>query len=192
MAEIEPIELAEVSHLSSLRVTMFKRVYDLNPAEDLALSVSDLGSHLQSQPSKYAFYASLKDLATTKLEKLNSKLHRTRAIEDGKIRADGILPDGNKITEDSLRRYLNTIDAVIDVEKEIHSAQTELAILSSIVRAFEHRRECLVVLANRQNSGVFHDKDVNTTVHASITPLQKLQEATEGVGAYTGKKPAKK
>ena len=59
MPEIEPISLNDVEHLTSLRVIMFKRVYDLNPAEDLKLSVSAIGEHLPGQPSKNAFYASL-------------------------------------------------------------------------------------------------------------------------------------
>lgn len=187
MADIEPIPMSEVEHLSSLRVEMFQRTYDLNPAEDLALSVSKIGEHLQSQPSKYAFYASLKDLANSKVDQLVAKLHRVRAINDSKIRVEGCLPDGNKITEDSMRRCLNTLEDVVAAEKAVLRAQADLAVLSSIVRAFEQRRDCLIALSNRQNSGVFHDKNISATVHADINPVQKLREETAGAGSFKAK-----
>lgn len=188
MSEIEPIPMSDVLHLTELRVVMFKKVYDLNPAEDLALTVSGIGEHLQAQPSKYAFYASLKDLATSKLEQLQGKYHRVRAGIDGQVRAQGELPDGGKITEDSLRRYLTTHEEVRAAEKAMHQASAEVSMFSSIVRAFEQRRDCLIALANRQNSGVFHDKDTKVMVHAEISPLKDLQAASAGAGAHPSKK----
>jgi hypothetical protein len=184
MADTDQITLDNVEHLSSLQVTMFKRVYDLNPAEDLAMSVSSIGEHLQGQPSKYAFYASLRDLATSKTEQLQSRYHRIRAELDGQIRRQGELPDGGKITEDSLRRCLAAHPDVVEAEKTVHRASSEVAIFNSIVRAFEQRRDCLIALANRQNSGVFHDKDAKVTVHAGITPVSELKERTAGAGAH--------
>ena len=191
MADTDQITLDNVEHLSSLQVTMFKRVYDLNPAEDLALSVSSIGEHLQGQPSKYAFYASLRDLATSKMEQLQSKYHRIRAELDGQIRRQGELPDGGKITEDSLRRCLAVHPNVVEAEKAVHRASSEVSLFNSIVRAFEQRRDCLIALANRQNSGVFHDKDTKVTVHAEITPLQELRAQTASAGSHPSKKSKK-
>ena len=185
---ITPILLTDIEHLTCLRVVMFKKVYDLNPAEDLKMNVSKIGDHLQSQPSKYAFYATLRDLANSKVEKLSDKLHKVRGSLDSQYRAEGYLPGDVKITEDSMRRFLNQAPEVSEVTKEIRQAQSELAVLTSIVRAFEQRRDCLVALAHRQNSGVFHDKDATPTVHAAVTPLRQLQEQAAAAGAHPSKR----
>ena len=127
-------------------------------------------------------------MAATKLEQLQGKYHRVRAALDGDIRREGCLPDGGKITEDSLRRHLAVHEDVVAAEKAMHRASSELALFGSIVRAFEQRRDCLIALANRQNSGVFHDKDTKVMVHADINPLQELKEQTATAGAHPSRK----
>lgn len=177
----------DVDHLQALEVTMFGKVYTLNPAADLALSASNLGECLQTHPSKYAFYASLRDLSESKVSRVNERYHVIRGKLDQKIRDSGTMPNGDRITEDALRRYLTTQDEVLVATKEIRQAQAEFQLLSSIVRAFEHRRECLIAMSNRQNNNIFHDKDVAATVAVAIQDHKSMSPSKTKVGAHPSK-----
>lgn len=181
------MKVSEVEHLSELKVVLFDKTYILNPAEDLAASVSGLSEHLQTQPARYAFYASLRDTANHKVDLRESEYHRIRAQRDGEWRRDGELPSGGKPTEDGIRRALAEDADVAKAFQWLLKAKHEAALLQSIVRAFEQRRDVLIALVGRQNTGTFHDKDVKVEVAAEI----RLKNTKAVVAPNAGRHPSK-
>jgi hypothetical protein len=157
--------------LRRFKVKMFGKSYVLNPAADLELQISTVGEALQEQASKYAFYATVRDMAQAKLDSLNAKLDNRRSELDQEYRQDGELPGGVKITEESMRRALRAHPDCAKLREQIVEAQFNVNTLNSIVRAFEHRRECAVSLSVRANNTTFHDRDVKVTVAAKISDI---------------------
>ncbi len=180
-AELE----GRIDELTNLTVKMFGRKFTLNPMEDLKFQMSTLGQAIQEQPSKFAFYASLRDMANTKVEAFQSKIDGKRSELDQQYRREGYLPGGVKITEDSMNRFLRAHPEVVDLQGKARDARHEAALLGSIVRAFEQRRDMLIQANNRAANTMFNDQDVKTvTIHASI---KNLVAANSGKGQFPGK-----
>jgi hypothetical protein len=183
----EPIEITEfgdkMEELTRLTVKMFGRKFILNPSEDLSLSPSTMGEDLQNQPARFAFYASIKDMAQMKVNQIESRVAQRRATVDAHIRDLGVLPNGTKITEDGLRRAIRTDEDLQELEGRLSDAKHELSLLSTIVAAFEHRKFMLIQLNGRANNSAFNDQTVKATVHADI---RHLKAAATGVGKHPG------
>lgn len=169
--------------LANVSITMFGRKYDLQPAADLELHPSTIGEALQTQPAQFAFYATVHSMAQAKVAALNKQLEDRRTVLDKQYRMEGELPGGIKITEDAMRRALRSDTDCQAIQDLVHDAEFDAMCLSNVVRAFEHRRECLIELAKRANNTTFNDRDVEVSVAARIG-----MTAAHGVGQHPSKK----
>lgn len=178
-AELE----GKIDELTNFSVKMFGRRFILNPIADLQFQPSTLGQSIQEQPSKFAFYASVRDMANSKLEAVQAKVDQRRSQLDKEYRAAGFLPNGAKITEDALNRYLRADESVVALQDQARDARHELAILSSIVRAFEQRRDMLIQMNNRASNTMFNDSDIKGGVQVNAT-IKTLVKAAKGTGTF--------
>lgn len=185
----------DAPHLANLDIKMFGKHYRLHPVEDLKLQVSDLGACLQSQPAMYAFYASLRDLANTNVETIKRRIEDRRAELDNTWRSQGYIPGDIKITEDSMRRGLRNDNQLKAHADNLVLAQFMYDTLSSIVKAFEHRRDMLISLSTRANNSTFHDRDVDVYVSGKFGDAAEsdqapttLKDKVKGRGAFPGSK----
>jgi hypothetical protein len=62
--------------------------------------------------------------------------------------------------------------------------------LSNILRAFEHRRECLIELAKRSANSTFNDQDVSVTVSATVSDIAAVP--IDATARNLGKHPSKR
>lgn len=177
--------LEEHEPLANISIRMFGKKYELQPAADLELHPSTIGESLQTQPAQFAFYATVHSMAQAKVAGLNKQLEDRRSQLDMEYRKAGELPGGIKITEDSMRRALRLHSDCLALVDKIHDAEFDTMCLSNVVRAFEHRRECLIELSKRANNTTFNDSDINVSVAARITPLSVT---ANGVGKHPSKK----
>ncbi len=176
--------LEDHSPLADMNILMFGKRYELQPAADLEIHPSTLAEDLQKQPGLFAFYATCHSMAQAKVTALNQKLELQRSEMDQEIRSNGALPDGGKITEDGLRRALRATPELAAIQDKVHDAEFDAMCLGNVVRAFEHRRECLIELSKRAHNTTFNDQDVPVTVAANITAVA----APKGVGQHPSKK----
>ena len=173
----------QMESLESLEIELYGRTYNLSPLADLHFSISQLGEAMQEQPSKYAFYASIKDQCQKLVNEWAKAVERARSKADQEIRKVGHI-DGNKITEDALRRALRMHPKVKQAEDSLGEVQDLLATLTTIVRAFEVRRDMIVAASTRTNTGNFQDSDVPFPIGLK-TP--KNFEKAKGKGQFPGK-----
>ena len=187
---LTPTDLSNLDVLQKLTVTMFGKVFILSPAQDLELHPSTLGENLQEQASRYAFYASVRDMAAAKVDALALQVKQTEAALDQEFRADGELPSGGKITEAGLASAIRNHADYQNVQEDLAEAKHDLDTLNSIVRAFEHRRDCLMAMSSRANNTTFHDSDVNVTVSARVKTIEEmaaLKAKAKAKGAHPSK-----
>lgn len=186
---MEPISKAPIKGhipLQRMKIKMFGKTYTINPADDLIIHKATVGEDAQTQPSVFAFYATVRDMAQAKVDALNAQLEDRRSELDNEYRRAGELPGGLKITEDSIRRALRMDPDSTAIRDQILDAQHQVACLTSIVRAFEHRREMLLTVASRANNSTWNDRDVDLPeVHARITKI--VTEDVRNLGAHPSK-----
>lgn len=134
--------------------------YDLKYEEELLASEETINENLIDQPSLFAWYAVLEELAKTEISdkkielsvvKLN--LESTEAELDLKFRKTPP-PVAGKITEaviaNSVKtdaKYLAARVAVDNVENAINKARGDAGVLSAIKESFNHRKSILIALA---------------------------------------------
>lgn len=188
---MEPTPLEGLDVLQKLTVKMFGKVFILSPAQDLAIHPSTLGENLQEQASRYAFYASVRDMATAKVDALALKLKQKEAELDQEYRADGELPNGGKITEAGILSAIRAAADYQSIQEDLAEAKHDLDTLNSVVRAFEHRKDCLISMATRANNTTYNDSDVNITVSARVRTFEEmaaLKAKAKTKGTHPGNK----
>lgn len=173
------------TELQDLTVLMYGKKYELHPAEDLELHPSSVGDHLQEQASRFAFYATIRDMCKVKVEARGNTVSATEAVLSGYYRGES--SPLAKTTEEAVKQAIRGNAEYLEAKKELADAEMEFDRLNSITKAFEHRREMLIEMARRANNTTWNDKDVDVTVAATITPLQSKQAATKGVGKHPSK-----
>jgi hypothetical protein len=161
--------------LANMTIRMFGKRYQLQPAVDLEFHPSTIGEALQEQAGRYAFYATVHAMAQAKVTAIQEELDLRRSQLDAEYRDEGCLPGGGKITEDGLRRAIRLHADSRMLENKLHDAEYDMNCLEKIVRAFEHRRECMIALAHRTNNSTFNDRDVDVTVSAKIMNLDEVR-----------------
>ncbi len=143
-----------------VKIKIGEKEYDLNYEEELIASEEMINENLIDQPSLFAWYAVLEELAKIEISdkrielsvvKLN--LESAEAELDLKFRKSP--PDvGGKITEaviaNSVKtdaKYLAARVAVDNVENAITRARGDAGVLAAIKEAFAHRKSTLIGLA---------------------------------------------
>lgn len=188
---MEPTNLSDLDVLKRIKITMFGKVFLLQPSADLELHPSTIGENLQEQASRYAFYASVRDMAMAKVDALHMQLKQLEAELDQSIRGTRELPNGGKITEASLAAAIRNDEDYQELQETLAEAKHDVDLLNSVVRAFEHRRECLMAMSSRANNTTFHDSDVNVQVTARVHTTQEW-EALKAKAKEKGKHPSSK
>lgn len=133
----------------ALRVTQF--VDPLQAKSDLAYSLADLSSAMQTQPGLHLDYAinlakaskQLNDLKIT-LEAAESKVYR-------RIRDDYVTA-GTKITEAALEKEVAAHPTIRGIKRAINEAKQVEAIAKGVVEAFGQRKDMLVQAGARDRA----------------------------------------
>jgi len=172
--------------LETITVKMYGKEYVLHPAEDLALHPSSVGEHLQEQASRFAFYATVRDMALVKVEALQGQLASVEAeLSDGYRSGKYRLA---KTTDEAVKLAIRGDATYVKAKGVVADAQMEYDMLNSVVKAFEHRREMLIEMSRRANNSTWNDRDVDATVAVEITPIERLKKSTQGLGQHPSKK----
>lgn len=170
--------------LQRLVIKMFGRKYELSPVDDLSVSASTVGEECQRQAPLYGYYATVRDMAETKVESLEALLTDKEAELDQHFRQTGMLPGSVKITEDGLKKAIKNDTDYKAIRDRIVEARGQAKQMGSIVRAFEQKKDMLVSMSTRLNNSTWNDRDVAVTVAAKVT---KLSDELKGVGAHPSK-----
>lgn len=111
--------------------------YDLR--EELSISDATLIEDLQSQPAKYAWWASVLERARVKLRSAEDQLDYSRASISNEIRASG-----EKLAIAVVNDRVAVDPDYKQALQEVRYWEGEVGKLVYIVRAFEQRRDMLI------------------------------------------------
>jgi hypothetical protein len=139
----------ELESLALLNITIKTRngqVIEYNVGDELAVSKDDLDDAFIRQPGKYAWWATLAETAKAQRDHLEALLDRAEAEADYNVRLKMEL-EGVKITEPAVKRGIKNDETYQEALRKFNEAKKTAAIFDKIVKAFDHRLECIVNLS---------------------------------------------
>jgi len=152
-----------------MKVILEGKEFDLSYEEQLKCSEETINEDLKNQPSLFAWYAVLQELAEAKESQAKVELEVVDASLDAKFRNE--LKDA-KATETIIRNKVILDDLHLEKLNELNQAKKEVGILRAIVAAFSHRKDILISLAS--NMRVSADPELwikKKEVAATLKPI---------------------
>lgn len=138
----------ELESLALLKITIKTRngkLVEYNVGDELAIDKEDLDDAFIRQPGKYAWWATLAETAKAQRDHLEAHMDKAEADADYTVRLKMEL-DGEKITEPAVKRGIKKDDGYMEAVWKYNEAKKTAGILDKVVKAFDHRLECIVNL----------------------------------------------
>jgi len=123
-----------------------EQTVNLDYEDELKLSEEEINNELRDQPSLYAYYAVLGEMAEAALAEAKLQLDTTTASLDGKYREQ--LASMGKVTENLVANSVKVDEDYIAAVLRVNVARKNVGLLGAIKEAFRHRKDMLVTLAS--------------------------------------------
>jgi len=144
-----------------LKVT--DKVFKGNIHDVVKINEAALTDEFTKQPSVYAWFAALSEIAAAQVERIKFDLSVTRAKLDSIKRAE-LAAEGKKITESMVEAAIITDGKIMALTEELIDGGRQLGILKAIVRALDQRKDMLIQLGStKRQEMVLGDFGVNLT-----------------------------
>jgi hypothetical protein len=123
--------------------------YDLNYERELQLEEDTINEDLKNQPSFYAYYAVLSEVAESVYSEKKLQLDLITAQLDEKYRKE---LSGAKSTETMIRNKVVLDENYVGAMNEFNEAKRNVGFLEAIKRSFEHRKDCVIAFASNMRA----------------------------------------
>lgn len=157
-------------YLKRWSVELGGRPYELNPEEELKMSEETINEDVTDQPSRYAFYAVLEEVADKDLADAKMVLDVTVATLDSEYRAKAV-KENSKLTETQLLNQIKLDDKFLSATAAVNEARKNVGILRAYKEAFAQRKDMLITLAS--NMRIQSDPEI-------FLKKKEAQEALKG------------
>jgi hypothetical protein len=133
------------------------KVVTYNIQEELAISEETLTSDFMEQAGKYAWWSTLAEHAKAYRDTMEVAVDKAEAIADTVAREE-LDCEGIKVTEGAVKQRIKLNEEYLEAVANFNQAKKNASILDKIVKAFEHRKDMLMVVGShlrdqKDNSG---------------------------------------
>jgi hypothetical protein len=136
----------EVLNLNmSVEINAAGKQWSGNIRDVLKITDAKLNDEFMQQPSMYAWFAALCELAGAEAENKKFKLSVLKANTEKKIRYDKAAK-GEKTTEAAIAADVQTDDAFIAASISLLEAERQYNLLRALTRSLDQRKDCLIQL----------------------------------------------
>ena len=142
---------AEMEKPELILEVKLNRQHTLDLNVDLDINREEINTELSEQPSKFAWYATLYELAKAKVVDLKSRLETLESELNKEIR-EKALDGGRKITVDSVRAEVITSRKFKALTEVYNNALREQGLLMVAKQAFEQRKDMLISIASNMRN----------------------------------------
>lgn len=123
--------------------------------DDLRLDPTNLDDALIKQPAVYAYYSSLTQKAN--LLAAQAKFEYEKAVaEYTKTAREELATSNSRVTDKQIGAIIDSQPEILAKKKLMIMAEHNAEMLWSIVKALEHRKECLMQLCNNRRKEMEH------------------------------------
>lgn len=148
------------------------RVYALSLDDDLGIDRAKINDELAEQPSKYAWYATLYEMARNKANICKSQIDTYQAELDRYYREEAAKA-GTKITEAGIKAKIDSNDRMNELIDNFNDALKEQGLLFVAVNAFVQRKDMLISIASNMRQEWDSDLRINKeAVRAKIDAMR--------------------
>lgn len=116
-----------------------------NLRDIVRIQESRLSDEFAEQPSVYAWFAALTELAGAEYENKKFNLSILKANTEKQVRYAAVAK-GEKVTENSIAAAVQTDDAYINAHIALLEVERQYSILRAIVRSLDQRKDMLIQL----------------------------------------------
>lgn len=124
-----------------------------NIRDVVKISEVKLSDEFATQPSTYAWFAALAEMAGAEVENKKFRLSVLKANTEKKIRYE-FAARGEKTTESAIAANVQTDDAFISASLDLIESDRQYSILRSIVRALDQRKDMLIQLGQMKRQEI--------------------------------------
>ena len=129
-----------------LQVTLDK-AHTLHLDDDLGIDRAGINDELANQPAKFAWYATLYEMARNKSNLLKQKIDEFAAKLDQSIRAANAAA-GAKTTEGGISAMIASDETMAKLQRQYLDSKKEEGLLYVAKEAFEQRKDMLISIAS--------------------------------------------
>lgn len=154
-------------------VVAIDKPYKLDLNLDLNIDKGKINEELSRQPSMYAWYATLYELAKAKTNRLKQTMEVTHAELDIKYRSEA-QKSGQKVTEAYIQSLITVSPAYKESEANYYDSKKEEGMLNVAKTAFEQRKDMLISIAT--NMRVELDDELSVLKKGAEISMRKARE----------------
>lgn len=123
-----------------------KRKYTVKMGDMLAIREERLNEIMSEHPSQYMWVASLSALARAKRQRMEIDLELAEAQFYTDLR-EKATKDGVKVTDKAIDHEMSMSRRLLQMRRDLVSAEEQESLCSAADQAFRHRKDCLITLA---------------------------------------------
>jgi energy-converting hydrogenase A subunit M len=119
--------------------------YTIDYRKELKCSEETINDDLKDQPSFFAWYAVLSEVAQAEMAEAKTTLEMAEAVLDERIRKESA---GDKVTETMVKNRIRLDPTFQGAQENFATARKNVGILGAIKESFYHRKDVLISLAS--------------------------------------------
>jgi energy-converting hydrogenase A subunit M len=125
------------------------KTYTIDYQKELKCSEETINDDLKDQPSFFAWYAVLSEIAQAEMAEAKSTLEMSEALLDEQIRKNA---GGDKVTETMIKNKIRLDPTYQAAQDNFATARKNVGILGAIKESFYHRKDILISLASNMRA----------------------------------------
>lgn len=142
-----------------------------NLGQELEINQGDLAGELVTQPSWYAYYATLMAEAGIVYDQVRSEFESLQADVSNTVRTDAIR-SGERITEKKIETLVAAKPVIQAKKRLLQEKKREYELLKVVVRSFEQRLQALISLCSMER--IRFKGEENATNPSSPLPASSI------------------
>lgn len=134
-----------------VKIKLGEKEYDLKYEEELKCAEETINEDLTEQPSLFAWYAVLHEMADEVYSRSKMELEIAEATLDAKYRKEA-MDNKEKIMEKQIASKIVLTDIHIALRNTMIEAKKNVGTLKAIKDSFSHRKDMLIALASNMRA----------------------------------------
>lgn len=147
-----------------IKIILDEKEYELDYNSELQCAEETINENLKEQPSLFAWYAVLQEMAEEALATEKLAFDMIEASLDARLRKQA-MKRKEKLTEKELLSQIKTHDDYVEARTAVINAKKNAGTLKAIKDAFGHRKEMVLALASNMRAQADPDIFVNKVKH---------------------------
>lgn len=138
-----------------IKIEIEGKAIDRDINQDLRIDPENLDEALVKQPALFAYYASLTQQTNLLLAKARFDYDKKMAEHLREAREE-LSGSHVRVTDKQLQAVIDTQPVILAAKKRVLELEHQSQLMWAIVKALEHKRECLMQLCNNRRKEMEH------------------------------------